>query len=349
MPGSPDIAAAILRKIDSASMFVGDVSIIATSAGGRPCPNPNVLIEFGYALKSLGADNVILVCNTAFGSVAELPFDLKGKRIAPYSLGPDEEPATKQEELAALFREALADIARHQRRSRTYQRNTEFATDLVSALVRVQLFGNEVEERRVDPWLGQILDVFAGASQWLKQNSHQSAVADLELMEPMERLAFALDKVRDHDHGLGGGGKFTEKVMAATRAAAELQATIRNMGPLTEEAVSEITRVIVDQEKQLTGWVRRTMDRDLHHSERYRDFISEVKEIGYQLGTLSYYPLEGLEGEPAKRLRKIGESLHLVDLKDSTSHHRGRDAIVSFVADNAAELRSLILGLRLEK
>src|SRR5476649_16046 len=46
VPGTPDIAQTIFRKIDECRIFVGDVSIINSSATvDRKPPNPNVLIE----------------------------------------------------------------------------------------------------------------------------------------------------------------------------------------------------------------------------------------------------------------------------------------------------------------
>src|SRR5687768_5550906 len=50
VPGAPDIAATIFAKIDSADVFLADISIVAQADGERPCPNPNVLIELGYAI-----------------------------------------------------------------------------------------------------------------------------------------------------------------------------------------------------------------------------------------------------------------------------------------------------------
>ena len=97
VPGSPDILMMILKKIESSSVFVADVSIVTRSPGCRPCSNPNVLLELGYALRSIGDENVIVVYNTAFGTLAELPFDLRGRRIAEYRLSPDEQPATARQ------------------------------------------------------------------------------------------------------------------------------------------------------------------------------------------------------------------------------------------------------------
>ena len=57
VPGSPDIAATIFDKIDRCGLFVCDVSIVNQSASNRPMPNPNVLIELGYAVKTLGMES----------------------------------------------------------------------------------------------------------------------------------------------------------------------------------------------------------------------------------------------------------------------------------------------------
>lgn len=92
VPGSPDIAATIFAKITASDVFVADVSIVARPADGRACPNPNVLIELGYAMKALGYERMILVFNNAFGKIEELPFDLRMRRILVYDM-----PASKQE------------------------------------------------------------------------------------------------------------------------------------------------------------------------------------------------------------------------------------------------------------
>lgn len=95
VPGTPDIAATIFAKIESCKVFVCDVSLVLTgekSKGGtRLCPNPNVMLELGYAMKALGQDRILMVCNTAFGRIEDLPFDLRGKRPVPYrAQGTDE-------------------------------------------------------------------------------------------------------------------------------------------------------------------------------------------------------------------------------------------------------------------
>ena len=80
--GSPDIAATILTKIDEADIFLADVSIINPAiVDGRKTPNPNVLYELGYAFKALGQDNIILVANVDTTQTADLPFDIRNRRM----------------------------------------------------------------------------------------------------------------------------------------------------------------------------------------------------------------------------------------------------------------------------
>lgn len=93
VPGTPHIPQTILDKIDGCDLFVGDVSLVAnyTRSDGatRSTPNPNVLVELGYAVKNLTWDRVLIVANIAFGELKEMPFDLEKRRIIPYQLTSD--------------------------------------------------------------------------------------------------------------------------------------------------------------------------------------------------------------------------------------------------------------------
>jgi hypothetical protein len=114
VPGAPDIAHTIFAKIEKADAFVADVTVI-NPGFGRPTPNPNVLIELGYALKTLGSSRTILVANTVNGPIEALPFDLRTKRVLTYHL-PDEaddKPEQRkklQEGLETALRTILAGL-----------------------------------------------------------------------------------------------------------------------------------------------------------------------------------------------------------------------------------------------
>jgi len=75
VPGTPPITDTILKKIDACELFIPDVTFVARTEGGKYVPNPNVMAEFGYALRAKTHSAIVTVMNTAIGPPEELPFD----------------------------------------------------------------------------------------------------------------------------------------------------------------------------------------------------------------------------------------------------------------------------------
>ena len=109
--GTPDIVSTIFLKIQNANVFLADVSIVTGGSGRRLSPNPNVLVELGFAASELSWDNIICVFNQGFGKIEDLPFDLRSRRILTYQL--DENPTDKSDvrkELVSKLSSAIKDI-----------------------------------------------------------------------------------------------------------------------------------------------------------------------------------------------------------------------------------------------
>ncbi|MFO0945612.1 MAG: hypothetical protein U1D30_06665 [Planctomycetota bacterium] len=123
LPGSPNILDAILEKIDNCAAFVADVSIINSGDTkrdnpARPAPNPNVLIELGYAVKTCGWDRILPVCNEYYGTIDRLPFDIPDRRVIAYTLSEtptSDEARVAKEKLTATFKSRLKDILKLKR------------------------------------------------------------------------------------------------------------------------------------------------------------------------------------------------------------------------------------------
>lgn len=107
--GAPEIASTIFSKIASSEVFVADVSIInSIDLDARPTPNPNVLVELGYALGTIGPEHVILVMNKYFSPPEKLPFDLRTRRTIQYESDPaDQDRATARKDLARRLKAEL--------------------------------------------------------------------------------------------------------------------------------------------------------------------------------------------------------------------------------------------------
>lgn len=84
--GSPDIVATLFSKIDNCDLFISDLSLCFTEDlhHEKKSPNPNVMVELGYAVKTLGWERIICLCNTDYGN--QYPFDIAHNRITGFSL-----------------------------------------------------------------------------------------------------------------------------------------------------------------------------------------------------------------------------------------------------------------------
>lgn len=112
--GSPHIVDTIFRKISTSDIFVCDLTIINSNWVGKllkhkKTPNPNVLIELGYAVKVLGWERIICVVNTSFCKVEDLPFDIKQNRVSTYKLD-SKGLRSKPNHLEKLFETAIKSI-----------------------------------------------------------------------------------------------------------------------------------------------------------------------------------------------------------------------------------------------
>jgi len=84
--GTTDIAESIFNKINRACFFIADISIInGKSRKYKKTPNPNVLIELGYAAKTMGWDKIICIFNNKYGTINDLPFDIRNRKILIYN------------------------------------------------------------------------------------------------------------------------------------------------------------------------------------------------------------------------------------------------------------------------
>lgn len=109
VPGSPDIVNTVLRKIDGALLLVADVTLLACGH-----PNSNVLFELGYAIRSLGDSNVVMVFNSAFGEPRNLPFDLGLKRQILYHCDESSSRSDARKSLAGHLRLAIGAVIQSQ-------------------------------------------------------------------------------------------------------------------------------------------------------------------------------------------------------------------------------------------
>lgn len=105
--GQPPIVETIFKKIDSAQVYVADMTFVGSRLDGRLTPNPNVLIEYGWALKGGPYERVICIANTAYGEISgeSLPFNMRHvKWPITYSLSDSASSEEKRKEKERLVK-----------------------------------------------------------------------------------------------------------------------------------------------------------------------------------------------------------------------------------------------------
>lgn len=91
--GMPSIDQTILRKIDSCDIFLADITPVCnyklTLGNGtqitKEVPNPNVLLELGYAMSALGVSYVIVAAHQGTWIPANMPFDINHRTIYSFT------------------------------------------------------------------------------------------------------------------------------------------------------------------------------------------------------------------------------------------------------------------------
>lgn len=107
LPGAPAIADSILAKIEQCDIFLADVTLVISDEE-HTSPNPNVMLELGYAVRSIGWNRIIMVMNEAFGVAKLLPFDLVHRRWpVTYNLEHGQEKANVREQLIGGLRDRI--------------------------------------------------------------------------------------------------------------------------------------------------------------------------------------------------------------------------------------------------
>jgi hypothetical protein len=254
-PGSPDIGQTIFGKIDNATVFVADVTIVGV-AGERPTPNPNVLIELGYALKALGEPRIILVQNTALGGPEQLPFDLRQKRVLRFTSAPESSDRSSQRrELQRQLKDALTLVLRDGRSPKAeidasigFKRLAHSTGDIHHYDLDIRV--KNISRRRIDDWEVDVdfptplmePNVIVAARVASQSNNERSVIRaqGREMRKPLRpgeehniRLGYFVDDDVFHGRKRGQAHYFDElvrvRVLVDGSIAAELEKPIRDL------------------------------------------------------------------------------------------------------------------------
>jgi hypothetical protein len=131
--GTPEVATVMFTRIKRSAIFIGDMTLVGSipkegSDEVKRVPNPNVLLEMGFAAGTIGWGRVICVMNEHFGKRTELPFDVRNRRFPiDYALAPGDKTSAERVkgDLTRWIKFAIESVIKNE---------YEAATDALSAL-----------------------------------------------------------------------------------------------------------------------------------------------------------------------------------------------------------------------
>lgn len=146
--GTPDLSAKIFEKIDNCDIFIADISIINYSSSSRIMPNPNVLLELGYAIKTLGWDRILCIYNCEYSKIESLPFDIRNRKPITYNTKNDLK--TEQIRLKKSLKKSISKMINDILLNKNEKQSLKFKIDLQMQAILIDfcktLFTNKLDK-----------------------------------------------------------------------------------------------------------------------------------------------------------------------------------------------------------
>lgn len=305
LTGSPDIVNSIFDKIDEADMFIGDVSLCFTTnqGNGKKSPNPNVLIELGYAIRVLGWDRIICVFNKSYGKPEELPFDIQHHRLLSYSFDGKSNNEVKMDLAETIFK----DI-----------RDLRNKTPLVKAGVPLHVVGyyDPVENRVIQDLLP--VDLWSRVDSEEISRLKESAIRLYEgIVNLTERMSAEKVFQEETFDMLDDEDKNVLKTLQESEGYKSMQQLFNNMGAITDPFRANAKPVTAYRQDSVKHWLNILLDVDPPE-----DFFSfgtlskSVFNMGFAGKQITYYGSED-EKEKYRDYCELYRTLYLLWLQIS--------------------------------
>jgi ATP-dependent DNA helicase RecG len=192
-------------------------------------------------------------------------------------------------------------------------KRNSFLSSLGSALIDVLIYGDEVEERKINPWLDQLRFQLGSAGRILRELAATDIARSDGIDESLRVIADELEDAESHRLTMGGGSwlELRGHIDVAVDLAQEIKANHIDTVPLSDESKTSLLEAVQTNARKLNDLDRRA--EDMANDGRMGQVRSEANEIGFVLLRVSYYRLQDQPDGIEEELRDIGHQLHLLE------------------------------------
>ena len=283
VPGSPDIVDVIFKKISLSNIFICDVTPIyknrlKKNRKGKNSPNANVLIELGYAVKTMGWNRIICICNEAYGKVVILPFNISQNRISVYSLDKNGDKRLVQEKLSVLLVTAIKSIVIHYEKILKESRKDDILIHDLNIFQELNKIFTSNELLEMTEYIGTYfinntknLNRMRSFQDFLRSAENEFLIDAIQKMSKLLLISF------EKFMGELAGNLFVEK-------------SEKVLNPITHLEETEFTYSIAPYERHERGWTYEEYEREqkkrrdkivaasFHLDKAYKNFRKTIKE-----------------------------------------------------------------------
>ena len=221
---------------------------------------------------------------------------------------------------------------------------SRFLSTLAGTLIDVLIYGNELEERNINPWLDLMRTQLGSAGEELRYLAAQDSAVEMGLDGKLRQIADNLEAAANHRLVLGGDSwkVLTGYVSDAVKGATALKARHIDTVPLSADSRTEIADMIRQSTRELSDLDRRA--ESMVDDGRVEEFQEAASRIGRLLLIAGHYELSEEDRGYAGELHALGRALHLLETERLyMDGGQSMTRIVQHVHDLNGRLQDLML------
>jgi ATP-dependent DNA helicase RecG len=232
----------------------------------------------------------------------------------PYIRHLTESRPAEPHEVIELVRKALGTTIESQAKPE----NVEYYSELAARLRDIIVFGKEVYERNLNPWIDHLMAVYGNSASELRRLAASDISTAIGMRESLYELAKACDKVAHYIHVMGreSWNAYVALVQKATQASLELKATYIDTVPISAESLRIVKQRFIEDCQKLQEINARA--KETIYEGRVNELLQEVGNIGLEITQLSYHGLDRIAKDTRERLQNVAHGIHLVETERTT-------------------------------
>jgi ATP-dependent DNA helicase RecG len=222
---------------------------------------------------------------------------------------------------------------------------SELLSRLASTLFEVLIYGEEAEERDVNPWLDQWRSRYHYAADELRDIASNDLAVERQLAPEVIELSRALDEVAGARLYAGGGPDLMALLKKAVDLARSTKERWIDPAPLSADSIKAVREGLRSTARRLRELASRA-EPMIEEQDRLDEFQAEAASVGKTLLRIGHYKIDQISADLGDQLRTIGRRLHLVETMEVYADGGlSLRAIVNTVSQCADELEKLLASI----